>query len=87
MEAGQIRLAARSVADDLVEIVVADTGPGIPPGELERIFDLYFTTKAEGTGLGLSLVHRIVSEHGGRIEVQSALGAGTRFTIQLPRGF
>jgi len=87
LEVGTIRLIARSVADDQVEIVVDDTGPGIPPEELERIFDLYFTTKAEGTGLGLSLVHRIVSEHGGRIEVQSALGEGTRFIIQLPRGF
>lgn len=87
LEVGTIRLIARSVADDQVEIVVDDTGPGIPPEELEQIFDLYFTTKAEGTGLGLSLVHRIVTEHGGRIEVQSALGEGTRFIIQLPRGF
>lgn len=86
MEVGQIRLAARSLADDYVEIIVADTGPGIPPAELERIFDLYFTTKAVGTGLGLSLVHRIVSEHGWRIDVQSVLGEGTRFIILLPRG-
>ncbi len=86
MDEEAIKLAARSLADGWVEITVADTGPGIPPAELERIFDLYFTTKAEGTGLGLSIVHRIVSEHGGRIEVQSALGEGTRFTILLPRG-
>ena len=84
---GRIRLAARSLAAGWVEIGVADTGPGIPAEDAERIFDLYFTTKAAGTGLGLSLVHRIVSEHGGRVEVQSARGAGTRFVILLPRGF
>ena len=83
---GHIGLASRLLADDCVEITVVDSGPGIPTAQLERIFDLYFTTKAEGAGLGLSLVHRIVSEHGGRIEVQSALGEGTRFTIILPRG-
>ena len=86
MAAGTIRLAAQLLDDDRVEIAVADSGPGIPPDELERVFDPYFTTRAEGTGLGLSLVHRIVSEHGGRIEVHSAPGEGTRFTIQLPRG-
>ena len=84
---GHIRLEARSLPEGWVEIGVADTGPGIPAADAERIFDLYFTTKAAGTGLGLSLVHRIVSEHGGRVEVQSARGAGTRFVILLPRGF
>lgn len=82
---GHIRLAARSLSDGWVELSVADTGPGIPAEDVERIFDLYFTTKAAGTGLGLSLVHRIVAQHGGRIEVQSASGAGTRFVILLPR--
>ena len=84
---GHIRLAARSLPEGWVEIGVADTGSGIPAEDAERIFDLYFTTKAAGTGLGLSLVHRIVSEHGGRVEVQSERGAGTRFVILLPRGF
>ena len=83
---GHIRLAARSLSEGWVEIEVADTGSGIPAEDVERIFDLYFTTKAAGTGLGLSLVHRIVSEHGGRVEVQSERGAGTRFIILLPRG-
>ena len=86
MKTGTIRLAARCLDDDRVEIAVSDSGPGIPPNELERVFDLYFTTRAEGTGLGLSIVHRIVSEHGGRIEVHSTPGEGTCFTIQLPRG-
>ena len=82
---GEIGLSARAIGDDGVEIVVEDTGAGIPAAQLERIFDLYFTTKAEGTGLGLSLVHRIVSEHGGRINVESEAGAGTVFTLFLPR--
>lgn len=84
---GHIRLAARSLPEGWVEIGVADTGPGIPVEDAERIFDLYFTTKAAGAGLGLSLVHRIVAEHGGRVEVQSDRGAGARFVILLPRGF
>ena len=67
------------------EISVADTGRGIPPENLSRIFDLYFTTRPEGTGLGLSLVHRIVAEHGGRIHVESEVGRGTTVTIALPR--
>ncbi len=84
---GHIRLATRSLPEGWVEIGVADTGPGIPAENVERIFDLYFTTKAAGAGLGLSLVHRIVAEHGGRVEVQSDRGAGARFVILLPRGF
>lgn len=68
-----------------VEIVVSDTGYGIPPENLSRIFDLYFTTRPEGTGLGLSQVHRIVAEHGGQVHVESEVGKGTRFTMALPR--
>jgi PAS domain S-box-containing protein len=66
---------------------VVDSGPGIPPQYLERVFDPFFTTKApgEGTGLGLSLVHNIVTEHGGAIHVDSQVGKGTAFRIELPR--
>lgn len=85
-EQGAIRLEARSPEEGWVEIAVEDTGPGIPEADLERIFDLYYTTKPEGTGVGLSMVQRIVAEHGGRVDVQSAVGAGTRFTMHLPRG-
>ena len=84
-EEGELRVATQ-LAEEGVEIVVQDTGAGIPPEHIERIFDLYFTTKPEGTGLGLSMVHRIVSEHGGRIEVQSKVGEGTQFVVLLPRG-
>jgi two-component system, cell cycle sensor histidine kinase and response regulator CckA len=69
-----------------VFIEVADNGPGIPPGELERIWDPFWTTKGEGegTGLGLAVVHGIITEHGGTIEVESRIGSGTRFLIKLP---
>ena len=83
-ETGHVGLSA-AVVDGEVEVIVEDSGTGIPVEYMERIFDLYFTTKQEGTGLGLSLVHRIVTEHGGRIEVQSLEGRGSRFTIRLPR--
>lgn len=65
-------------------IAVTDTGPGIPATDRERIFDLYFTTKPAGTGLGLALVHRVVTEHGGRIDVDTDVGRGSTFTIRLP---
>ena len=84
--AGEIRISCQVQEDGWVELVVADTGEGIAEGDLEKIFDLYFTTKPEGTGLGLSMVYKIVSEHGGRIDVESQVGAGTRFRIRLPGG-
>jgi signal transduction histidine kinase/CheY-like chemotaxis protein len=80
-------LARGSLAPgDHVRLAVTDTGAGIPPQTLERIFDPFFTTKSvgEGTGLGLSLVHGIVADLGGAIEVASTVGEGTRFEIWLP---
>jgi two-component system, NtrC family, sensor histidine kinase PilS len=68
----------------MLEIAVADNGPGIEPAALERIFDPFFTTKPNGTGLGLAPVHRIVTAHGGSVEVQSASGMGARFCVRLP---
>ena len=69
-----------------VRLQVTDTGSGIPPAVLERIFDPFFTTKGvgEGTGLGLSLVHGIVADLGGVVDVETREGAGTTFTVWLP---
>ena len=73
-------------ADDWVWVEVGDNGAGIAPDILNRIFDPFFTTKpvGKGTGLGLSLSYNIVTKHGGRIEVASEVGKGTRFTVHLP---
>lgn len=62
-----------------------DTGPGIPAENLGSLFEPYFTTKAEGTGLGLMIVQRILRDHGGEIEVHSQVDSGTTFTLYLPR--
>ncbi len=71
---------------DWIQLTVADTGSGIPPDVLEHLFEPFFTTKApgEGTGLGLAQVHGIVGAHDGVIDVETALGVGTTFTIYLP---
>jgi len=80
---GRIQVSSASRADGH-DIVVADTGPGIPADVLPRIFDLYFTTKPDGTGVGLAVTQQIVSAHGGTIEVDTAPGAGTRMIVRLP---
>jgi two-component system, NtrC family, sensor kinase len=81
---GALHVSLRQ-SDDVVAVVVKDTGIGIPPQNLNRIFDPFFTTKppGEGTGLGLSTSYGIVARHGGRIDVASQVGEGTVFTIWL----
>ena len=61
-----------------------DTGIGIQPENIPHIFDPFFTTKSEGTGLGLSVAHRIVQEHNGIIDVESEINKGTTFNVSLP---
>jgi signal transduction histidine kinase len=81
---GRVGLSLRSGSREQV-LEVSDTGHGISAEHLSKIFDLYFTTKAQGTGVGLAVAHQIVTAHGGTIEVESEPGAGTRMTVRLPR--
>jgi signal transduction histidine kinase len=82
---GTLRIACRPASGRRVEIDVEDTGVGIPPENLQKIFDLYFTTKEKGSGIGLSMVYRIVQLHDGEVEVQSTPGLGTRFRLVFPQ--
>lgn len=83
-EGGTLRVSA-AVVDGAVAIEVADSGPGLTEEQRTRLFTPYYTTKKGGTGLGLAIVQGIVSDHGGRIQVVSEPGQGTRFTLLLPR--
>ena len=76
-----IRVAAQ-YDSGIVEVI--DTGPGIPADQLGRVFDVYYSTKKHGTGLGLPTSRRIVHEHGGTIRMESEVGKGTRFVITMP---
>ncbi|WP_428264888.1 ATP-binding protein [Haliangium sp.] len=85
--AGRVDICARQVAagaTPVIEIEIADTGPGIPRAELGRVFAPGFTTKASGSGIGLAIAERVISGHYGRILVDSELGRGTRITVVLP---
>lgn len=87
---GRIAIEARRYDGDgryaagMVEIAVSDTGPGIPPEHLDRIFRPFYTTKRGGTGLGLSLCRRIIAAHGGTLSAESELNKGSRFVIRIP---
>jgi signal transduction histidine kinase len=82
---GTLRITCEGVRGHKVAISFADTGVGIKPEHLQRIFDLYFTTKERGSGIGLSMVYRTVQMHDGEIEVQSTPGSGTTFRVLLPQ--
>ncbi|MFM2081470.1 MAG: hypothetical protein RL380_161 [Verrucomicrobiota bacterium] len=84
MTTGGALTLATGEGGDGVWVSVADTGGGIPQEQINRIFDPFYTTKKEGTGLGLMIVQRIVRAHGGRIELESNVGKGTTFRIWLP---
>jgi PAS domain S-box-containing protein len=81
---GQIRIFMDAIQDEKLEIQITDNGRGIAEQFKSKIFNLYFTTKAKGTGIGLSIVQRIVYEHGGVISVESVENKGTTFIIQMP---
>jgi two-component system NtrC family sensor kinase len=82
---GKIHISSRFAGRE-IRVVITDTGVGIPPEKLPRIFEPFFTTKApgRGTGLGLSVSHRVIKQHGGDILVASQVGVGTQFTVILP---
>lgn len=82
-DGGQIAVTT-ATAPDSVSIGVTDTGPGIPPDRLEKIFNLYYSTKPGGTGLGLPMAKKIVEQHRGRLIVTSPQNLGTSFMISLP---
>ncbi len=83
-DGGELIVGVSADGDDAA-IEVIDTGPGLAPDQLERIFSAYYSTKTGGTGLGLPTTRRIVREHGGRIRVESEPGKGTRFVVLLPQ--
>jgi PAS domain S-box-containing protein len=80
----RLEIATQPGTADMVEVVVADSGPGVSPDDKEKLFLPYFSTKNRGTGLGLAIVSHIVAEHGGHIRVEDNLPAGARFTIEIP---
>jgi signal transduction histidine kinase len=80
------RLTLRCAADPnrRIRVRVEDTGVGIAPENLTKIFELYYTTKERGTGVGLSMVYRTIQIHNGEIDVESTVGVGTSFIVVLP---
>jgi signal transduction histidine kinase len=84
-QGGSLRIWCETARPRRVAVNIADTGVGIQPEHLQRIFDLYFTTKAKGSGIGLSMVYRTVQMHDGEIEVQSTPSKGTTFRVLLPQ--
>jgi signal transduction histidine kinase/HAMP domain-containing protein len=82
---GRVTVTSEQEEPDGVRVTVTDTGPGIPADDLDQVFALYYTTKPDGSGLGLPLVHRIVEAHGGSIEIHSEVARGTSVAIRLPR--
>ena len=84
-DGGTLKIRGEAARDRRVAVSFTDTGVGIDPEHLQRIFNLYFTTKPKGSGIGLSMVYRTVQMHDGEIEVQSIPGSGTTFRVLLPR--
>jgi signal transduction histidine kinase len=82
---GTLRMRCETARGRRVAVAFSDTGIGVKPEHLQRIFDLYFTTREKGSGIGLSMVYRTVQMHDGEIEVQSTPGAGTTFRLLLPQ--
>ena len=82
-QGGTLRIEAKSLKDG-VEVMISDSGSGIPPEQMEKIFNYYYTTKEKGVGLGLPIAHRIIEAHGGQLRIESQVGSGTKVTVKLP---
>jgi PAS domain S-box-containing protein len=83
---GTVAISTEQEGDEIVRVSIADTGVGIPPEDIDKIFHLYYTTKPGGSGIGLSLVYRVAQMHDGSIEVSSKVGRGTTMVVRLPVG-
>ncbi len=82
-QGGILRIEAKSLKD-YVEVTLSDSGSGIPPGQMEKVFNYYYTTKERGVGLGLPIAHRIIEAHQGQLKIESQVGSGTKVTVSLP---
>ena len=84
-DVGKISVVTKKFGNE-IRVTIADTGKGIPQERISRIFEPFYTTKepGRGTGLGLSVCHRTIKQHGGHILVDSQIGSGTEFTVILP---
>jgi signal transduction histidine kinase len=82
---GTVRVRTRAASNGEAVLQVEDDGPGIPEASQERIFEVFYSSRGGGTGLGLPIARQIVERHGGHIELESTVGVGTKFTIRLPR--
>jgi signal transduction histidine kinase len=81
---GSVLINLSNVDENSVKVEITDTGCGISPGDISKVFEPYFSTKETGTGLGLAIVKKAIDDHGGTISVASKEGSGTTFTIILP---
>jgi two-component system, NtrC family, nitrogen regulation sensor histidine kinase NtrY len=84
MPAGGVLMLRTTHQNGNVKLEVSDTGTGLTPEESGRLFTPYYTTKQHGTGLGLAIVQSVVSDHGGRVSVESETGVGTSVHVELP---
>ena len=81
---GRVTVTTEAETDAYLKVTISDSGVGIPREDVERIFKMYYTTKPEGTGIGLALVRRVVDLHHGSIEIRSTVGQGTNVIVGLP---
>ena len=82
-QGGTLHIEIKSLKDS-VEVIISDSGSGILPDQMEKIFNYYYTTKEKGVGLGLPIAHRIIEAHGGQLKIESRVGSGTKVTVLLP---